>query len=160
MAVTVKRATLWRREVENRPGALASTLEPLAKARVDLRVVMGYRLPGAESRAVVEVHPVSGKRATEAAATVGLSASTIPTLIVEGDNRAGLGYAIAQAISEAGISLAFVLAQVVGRRYSAVLGFETESDASRAAVAIRQASAAKKRKRSSASDVRFVAAAA
>jgi hypothetical protein len=45
MAVTVKSATLWRREVENRPGALASTLEPLAKARVDLRVVMGYRLP-------------------------------------------------------------------------------------------------------------------
>src|SRR6266478_6012325 len=115
MAVTVKSATLWRREVENRPGALASTLEPLAKARVDLRVVMGYRLPGAESRAVVEVHPVSGKRATEAAATVGLSASTIPALIVEGDNRAGLGHAIAQAISEAGINLAFVLAQVVGR---------------------------------------------
>ena len=145
MAMTVKSATLWRREVENRPGALASTLEPLAKARVDLRVVMGYRLPGAESRAVVEVHPVSGKRATEAAATVGLSASTVPTLIVEGDNRAGLGHAIAQAINEAGINLAFVLAQVVGRRYSAVLGFETESDASRAAVAIRQASAAKKR---------------
>ena len=130
MAVTVKRATLWRREVENRPGALASTLEPLAKARVDLRVVMGYRLPGAESRAVVEVHPVSGKRATEAAATVGLSASTIPTLIVEGDNRAGLGHAIAQAINEAGINLAFVLAQVVGRRYSAVFGFENQSDAS------------------------------
>jgi hypothetical protein len=74
-----------------------------------------------------------------------MSASTIPTLIVEGDNRAGLGHAIAQAINEAGINLAFVLAQVVGRRYSAVLGFETESDASRAAVAIRQASAAKKR---------------
>ena len=65
---------------------------------------------------------------------MGLSASTIPTLIVEGDNRAGLGYAIAQAINEAGINLAFVLAQVVGRRCSAVLGFVTESDASRAAV--------------------------
>jgi hypothetical protein len=145
MAVIVKRATLWRREVENRPGALASTLEPLAKAGADLRVVMGYRLPGAESRAVVEVHPVSGKRATEAAASVGLSASTIPTLIVEGDNRAGLGHAIAQAISGAGINLSFVLAQVVGRRYCAVFGFETESDAARAAIVIRKASAAKKR---------------
>jgi hypothetical protein len=145
MAVTVRSATLWRRELDNRPGTLATTLEPLAKSGVDLRVVMGYRLPGVESRAVVEVHPVSGKRATEAAATVGLSASTIPTLIVEGDNRAGLGHAIAQAISEAGINIAFVLAQVVGRRYSAVLGFETESDASRAAISIRKASAAKKR---------------
>jgi hypothetical protein len=98
MAVTVKSATLWRQEVENRPGALASTLEPLGNSGVDLKVVMDYRLPGAESRAVVEVHPVSGKRATEAAATVGLSAPTIPTLIVEGDKRSGLGHAIAQAI--------------------------------------------------------------
>jgi hypothetical protein len=145
MAVIVKSAKLWRREVENRAGALASTLEPLAKAGADLRVVMGYRLPGAESRAVVEVHPVSGKRSTEAAANVGLSASTIPTLIVEGDNRAGLGHAIAQAIGGAGINIAFVLAQVVGRRYSAVFGFETESDAASAAIAIRKASVAKKR---------------
>ena len=160
MAVTVKSATLWRREVENRPGALASTLEPLAEARVDLRVVMGYRLPGAESRAVVEVHPVSGKRATEAAATVGLSASTIPTLIVEGDNRAGLGYAIAQAISEAGISLAFVLAQVVGH--------DTPQCSASKLRAMRRARRSqfgrlqrrRSARRSSASDVRFVAAAA
>jgi len=32
MALTVKRITLWRREVENEPGILAGTLEPLANA--------------------------------------------------------------------------------------------------------------------------------
>jgi hypothetical protein len=32
MAVTVKRITLWRSEVENKAGVLAQTLKPLADA--------------------------------------------------------------------------------------------------------------------------------
>jgi ACT domain-containing protein len=67
MALTVKRITLWRREIENRPGALASTLEPLAEAGADLRLVMGYRYPETTSRAAIEVFPVTGKKAVEAA---------------------------------------------------------------------------------------------
>src|SRR5437879_3595190 len=43
MAVTVKKVTLWRSEVENKTGVLANALEPLAKAGADLQVVMGYR---------------------------------------------------------------------------------------------------------------------
>ena len=46
MAVTVKKAMLWRKEVDNRPGMLASTLQPLAEAGADLQVVMAYRYPG------------------------------------------------------------------------------------------------------------------
>ena len=49
MPVTVKRDTLWRKEIENRPGALAAVLAPLAEAGADLQVVMGYRHPGHES---------------------------------------------------------------------------------------------------------------
>jgi hypothetical protein len=44
--------------------------------------------------------------------------------VVEGDNRPGLGHAIAKAIGDAGINISFVMAQVVGRRYSAVFGLE------------------------------------
>jgi len=145
MAVTVKRITLWRREVENRPGVLASTLEPLAQAKADLKVVMGYRLPGQESRAAIEVHPVAGTKATAAAKVMGLAGSGIPTLLVEGDNRPGLGHALAQAIADANINLSFLLAQVVGRRYSAVLGFENDSDAVQAAVLVRKAAVSKRR---------------
>ena len=43
MAVRVRTITLWRREVENKPGALARTLEPLARAGADLEVLMAYR---------------------------------------------------------------------------------------------------------------------
>jgi hypothetical protein len=46
MAVTVKKAVLWRKEINNRPGMLASTLEHLSEAGADLPVVMGYRYPG------------------------------------------------------------------------------------------------------------------
>jgi ACT domain-containing protein len=45
MAVTVKKAILWRKEIDNRPGMLANTLEPLSEAGADLQVVMAYRYP-------------------------------------------------------------------------------------------------------------------
>ena len=53
MAVTVRKAVLWRKEIENRPGVLATTLALLARARADLKVVMGYRFPGMQSQGSV-----------------------------------------------------------------------------------------------------------
>ena len=145
MAVTVKKIVLWRKEVENKVGTLASTLAPLANAGADIHVVMAYRFPGEETKAAIELYPVTGKRSAAAAGEAGLSASSIPALLVEGDNRAGLGHAISQAIADAGISLDFVVAQVVGRKYSAVFGFQSEADAAKGAAVIRKAGAAKKR---------------
>lgn len=139
MAIKVKSITLWRREVENRPGALAETLEPLARGGADLQVVMGYRQPGAEGQAILELYPVSGKKAAKAAGAAGLSASTIPTLLVEGDNRPGIGHAMVRAIADAGININFLVAQTIGRRFSAVFGFQTEADAKTAAGLVRRA---------------------
>jgi hypothetical protein len=145
MAVTVKKAILWRKEVENQPGVLAATLQPLAEAGADLQVVMGYRLPGNESKAVIELHPVSNKKSKTAAQTTGLAPSSIPTLAVEGDNKPGLGHAIAKAMGDAGINMTFIVAQVVGRKYSAVFGFENESDANKAANLIKKAAPVRKK---------------
>jgi hypothetical protein len=144
MPFTVKKVALWRRELDNRPGALAVVLEPLARAGTDLQVAMAYRLPGNESRAAVEVAPVTSRKAAAAAQGAGLQPSGIPTLIVAGDNRPGLGSAISQGMADAGINMAFLVAQVVGRRYSAVFGFESDADAGRAAAIIRTASGARK----------------
>src|SRR5256885_5590079 len=124
MAVTVKRITLWRADVDNQPGVLARALEPLAQAGADLRRVMGYRLPHTPERAAIELYPVSGKRAAAAAAEAGLAESRdIPCLLVEGDNRPGLGAALARGLADAGINIAFLVAQVVGRRFTATFGF-------------------------------------
>jgi hypothetical protein len=138
MAITVKKAVLWRKEIDNHPGTLASALEPLAQAGADLQVVMAYRYPGADN-AAVEVHPVSGRKPIAAAQTAGLVRSSIPVLLIEGDNRPGLGYALAKALGDAGLNMSFVMAQVVGRRYAAVFGFENEADATKAAMLIKKA---------------------
>jgi hypothetical protein len=145
MAVTVKAITLWRREVENRPGMLAETLEPLARAGVDLQSVMGYRVPGREGQAVIELHPVSGRKAMDAARAGGLGASDIPALQIDGDNRPGLGHTLAKALAGAGINIAFVVALTSGRRYTGVFGFDTAADAKKASAVIRKASAPPRR---------------
>jgi hypothetical protein len=145
MPITVRSVVLWRKEVENQPGILASTLEPLAKGAADLQVVMAYRYPGNETKAAIELYPVTGKKSVTAAQVAGLKASAIPTLLVEGDNKPGLGHAIAQAIADAGINVSFLVAQVIGKRYSAVLGCETEADAKSAATLIKKVTASKKK---------------
>jgi hypothetical protein len=138
MAVTVKKVVLWRTEVENKPGVLGKVLAPLAEAGADLQVVMGYRHPGNESKAAIELSPVTGKKSLAAAKAAGLTASSIPTLLVEGDNRPGLGSAISQAIAAAGINLCFLVAQVVGGRFSAVIGFEDEEASRKASTLIKK----------------------
>jgi hypothetical protein len=146
MAIAVKKIVLWRKEVDNRPGILANALAPLASAGTDIHVVLAYRFPGHQTKAAIELYPVVGKKSASAAKEAGFGPSTIPALLVEGDNRAGVGYATAQAIADAGISMDFLVAQVIGRKYSAVFGFESGADAAKCAAIIRKAVAAKKRK--------------
>ena len=145
MSVTVKQITLWRVEVENKPGVLARTLESLAAGGADLHVVMGYRYPGGGEKAAIEVYPVTAKKSVAAAQAAGLGASSIPTLLVGGDNKPGLAHAVAKAIGDAGINLGFLVAQVVGRRYSAVVGFEKEADVKNVAALIKKATAGRKK---------------
>jgi hypothetical protein len=140
MAITVKKTLLWRKELDNEPGTLAGALEPLATMGADLQLVMLYRFPGSQKGAI-EVHPVSGRQAMRVAQSTGLAASSVPVLLVEGDNRAGLGYAFAKAVGDAGINVSFLMAQVVGRKYAAVFGFENDADATKAATLLKRAAA-------------------
>ncbi len=138
MAVSIKKVTLWRTEIANKPGALSSVLGPLAEAGADLQVVMGYRYRGNEHKAAIEVCPVSGRKSTAAAGKAGLAACAIPTLLVQGDDSSGLGHAIAQAVAAAGINVAFLMAQVIDARFSAIMGFEDEADSKQAAALIKK----------------------
>jgi hypothetical protein len=144
MPLKVKRITLWRKELENRPGTLADTLEPVAKAGADLQVVMGYRYPGDRTKAAVELFPIASKKATAAAQSAGLTTASIPALHVEGDNRAGVGSAITRALADAAVNLDFLVAQVIGRKFSAIFGFENDADADKAIALIKKAGGRKK----------------
>lgn len=144
MAIAVKKVTLWRKEVANDPGVLADVLAPLAEVGANLRVVMGYGIPGQVSRAVIEVFPITGKRVIAAATAAGLSASPIPCLLVEGDDRPGLAASMARGIADQGINIAFVIGETVGPEFSAVFGFNSDADAAAATKAIKRAAAARK----------------
>src|SRR5260370_2875783 len=100
MAIALKKITLWRKEVDNKPGALADTLALLAQARADLQAVMGYRYPGDQGKAAIELYPVSGKKAIEAARSAGLAASSTPTGLVLRDNPPRLGRSTTTAPAE------------------------------------------------------------
>ena len=145
MQVTVKNIVLWRKETENQPGTLASTLEPFASGGADLQVVMGYRFPGNKTKGAIELYPVVGRKLAAAAEAGGFKASAIPTLLVQGDNKPGLGHAIAQSLADAKINLDFFVAQVIGRRYSAVIGFESNADAKKAAAVIKKTAISKRK---------------
>jgi predicted amino acid-binding ACT domain protein len=132
MAISVKPITLWRRELQDRPGALAESLAPFEDAGAGLTVVMAYRYPGDPGRAAVELFPVTGKRAIAAAERGGFSEANIPALLVEGDDAPGLGHRLSRAAADAGINLDFVVAQVIRGRFSAVFGFAQQEDAQRA----------------------------
>lgn len=145
MSISVKSITLWRKEITDRPGELAANLGPLAAAGADLQVAMGYRYPGNPQRAAIELYPIAGKKAAAAAQALGLEPSPMPALLVQGDNKPGLGHATTQAIAAAGINLDFLVAQVVGRKYSAVIGFANPADAKAAAGLVKKALAKKKK---------------
>ena len=138
MAITVKKTFLWKKELDNHPGAIAEALEPLADGGADLRLVMVYRFPDAHKGAI-EVHPISERTLKSTANSTGFDPSPVPVLLVEGDNRQGLGYALAKAIGDAGISVSFLMAQVVGRRYAAIFGFKNDDDAAKAVTLIKKA---------------------
>lgn len=145
MALTVRKILLWRREAVDAPGVGAETLEPFARSGASLKLVMGYRIH--DGKAAVEVWPVAGKKTVSAARSAGLVAASTPALLVEGDDRPGLGHAFARAVADAGINLSFLMAQVVGRRFSAIFGFGTEADAKAAATILRKAGKAPKKPR-------------
>ena len=141
MAVTIKRVMLWQTEIKNEPGALSAVLEPLAQAGMDLHAVMNRCIPGRRGRATVEILPRSGRRASALARAAGFSQSPTEALLVEGTNRPGLAYAVANSIAWAGISLRFLSAQSAGEHYSALLGFRTPAERRKGESLIRRVAA-------------------
>ena len=158
MAISVKKITLWRREMDDRPGTLAGVLAPVAGTGASLRVVMAYRYPEPAGRAAVELAPVTGRKAAAAAQSAGLAPAGIGALLVAGDDRPGLGQTLSGALGQAGINLHFLMALASGRRYAAVFGFGSDADADRAVPIIKKSAAVKPARRAAARRRRAVRA--
>lgn len=133
MPLKVQKVALWSGEIEDKPGTLAKVLEPFAQAKVDLQVVLVERNPAKANFGVVYLGPVKGKKATEAAKSVGFSEVSTPVVLrIEGQNKPGLGHLMTNALTEAGINLSFVKASVLGNKFVAFFAFDNDADAKKA----------------------------
>ncbi len=99
MPVRIKRIGLWRTAVSNRPGAITEALEVLAQGNADLKVVRVRTMPGGTGRHTIEVYAGEGKRAAMVARAAGFSLAPATTVLLQGDDRPGLAYAVANAVA-------------------------------------------------------------
>lgn len=138
MAIKVKKAVLWKRDLENRPGTLAESLKPFADAKQNLQIVMGYAYPGEHDRSALEVYPVDGSKGEAAAKQAGLEPmSHTNCLIVEGDDSVGLAYLMAENLAQKNLNISFSVIQVVSKKFLAIFGFESSQEADTAAEVIK-----------------------
>ena len=130
----VKKLDVWTGEIDDKVGGLASKLEPLAKAAVDLQFLVARRQPHLPGRGVVFLSGISGAKGTKAAVAAGLAkASDVVALRVEGPNKAGAASQITRRLADAGINLRGVSAGVMGKKFQLFLAFDSAADADKAA---------------------------
>lgn len=128
MSFAIKKATIWKIETPNTPGAMASTLGPLAQSGANLDLVMGYTNPE-KTLASVEVYPIAAGRSQTAARSAGFSKADFPCVVISGKNQPGIGRRIAAALADAGVSINFFVAQAAGPNYVGLFSFEAQSEA-------------------------------
>jgi hypothetical protein len=134
MAYSVSKVEMWTAEIEDRVGGLNAKLEALAKAGVDLEVVVARRQPHQPGKGVVLLGPIKGAKAQQAAAAAGLTKATdLFALRVEAPNKAGDCARVTRMLTDAGLNLRGLSATVCGSKYALSLGFDTEDAAAKAA---------------------------
>ena len=130
MPFEVKKLDVWTGEIDDKVGGLASKLELLAKAGVDLQFLVARRQPHLPGRGVVFLSGITGAKGAKAAAAAGLSkASDVVALRVEGPNKAGAVHQLTRRLADAGINLRGVSAGVTGKKFLLFLALDNAADA-------------------------------
>jgi hypothetical protein len=140
MPYTISKVDVWTRAIDDTVGSLASILEPLADAGVDLEFLIARRRTLVPGKGVIFLGGISGAKQAKAAAAAGLiNATDITGLRVEGANTPGDCYRVSRILADAGISLRGVSASVIGRTYVLILAFDSADDSAKATRLLRSA---------------------
>jgi hypothetical protein len=140
MDMLVDRVDVWTASIADNPGGLSRTLKGVYEAGADLDFVIARRAPDKPGTGAVFLTPIRGDREIEAASTLGFNlTSSVDSVRVEGDNVPGAAVNIADVIANADINIRSFSAAVIGPRYIAYIGFDSSSDADRAAKVLREA---------------------
>jgi len=132
MGMTVESATVWAATIQDEPGGLAAKLAPLAEAGANLDFLIARRCPDEPGTGVVFVTPLTADQAAVATEAGFAETSSLHSVRIEGDDRAGLGAEIMQKLAEAGINLRGVSASAIGERFVIYLALDSAADAERA----------------------------
>ena len=138
MAVKVQRVDTWAASLEDAPGSLASKLNALAKARVNLQFVIARRAPDRPGTGVVFVTPIPGAAGRRAAQEAGFQKTdTLHTVQVQGPDKAGQGAAMLLALADGGLNLRGVSGAAIGTKFVAYVALDSEADAAKAVKLLR-----------------------
>jgi hypothetical protein len=133
MAFRMTKVQAWSAEIPDRPGAAAATLECLAHAGADVKMVFTRNPPSRPDIGVIYLAPLIGAEQTEAAKKVGLQpARDVAMLCIEGDDRLGLGFEIMSRLAVAGINLRGLTLSTVDSHFTAYLVFDNADDVTHA----------------------------
>jgi hypothetical protein len=133
MNLLVERVNVWAGPIQDEPGGLARVLAGLRDAGADLDFAIARRCADKRGEGVLFVTPIRGDREIRAAAELGFNAtSSVHSLRVEGENEPGVGATITEKLAQAKINLRGFSAAVLGPRFVAYIGFDSEADAEKA----------------------------
>lgn len=138
MALNVSKEDVWAVHMEDQPGGLAGVLEALSEAGTDLQCVIARRQPDKPGIGMAYMTPIKGRKQTSAAQNAGAKpAKDVATLRVEGPDKPGVGARMMRAIADAGINVRGVSAVVMGNKFAAYIGFDSNEDANKASRVIK-----------------------
>lgn len=139
MKLKVTRTDIWTATIDDRSGAAADKLEPLAKAGANLEFLLARRTPEQPGKGLCLVSPVKGKKVVAAATAAGFAkAPDLVGLRVEGGNKAGTGARMTKALGDAGISFRALSASVLGSKFVCYISFDNAADADAAAKVLKK----------------------
>lgn len=135
----IARVDTWTAMVEDRVGGLRDALVQLARAGVDLEVIIGRHAAKDATRSVLFVAPISGEAQEAAAMKAGFRrVESMHTLRLVGPDEPGTAMLVAGALAEEGISIRGVSAAALGNQFVMYLAFDSERDSARAAERLRR----------------------
>jgi hypothetical protein len=138
MALKVSRVEVWGGDIQDQVGGLANVLEAIGASGGSLQCVIGRRRTGQAGVGEVFLTPVTGGRIQTAASGAGLKRlAHLPTLRVDGADSPGLGGKMMRAIANQGVNVRGVSAAALGQNFVVYLGFDSDTDADRAATALK-----------------------
>jgi len=136
MAYKVRKVKMLQKRVRDAAGVLAAEMQPFGEKAIDLEVVLGY--PTEAGWAVVKALPANSRQvmALKNSGFADVPANQGGYLVVEGANKPGIAADIGAKIAAAGVSLSLFSAGAVGNQFSALIGFNSGDDATKAEKAL------------------------